>query len=123
MAVILGDLFSNAAADGILLRHLGFANVDALWFKELVEYWANGFDWRAPPKRILIKRSNLLFRSTTATSISHDALSPQSHPFAHDSDLCRRTVSVSRRHPPGCKDRVASSRSRAGGQHLQPAAK
>jgi Epoxide hydrolase N terminus len=45
MAVILGDLFSNAAADGILLRHLGFANVDALWFKELVEYWANGFDW------------------------------------------------------------------------------
>jgi hypothetical protein len=46
MAVISGDLFSNAAADGILLRHLGFANVDALWFKELVEYWANGFDWR-----------------------------------------------------------------------------
>jgi hypothetical protein len=25
MAVILGDLFSDAAADGILLRHLGFA--------------------------------------------------------------------------------------------------
>ena len=47
MAVISGDLFSNAAADGILLRHLGFANVDALWFKELVEYWANGFDWRS----------------------------------------------------------------------------
>lgn len=47
MAVILGDLFSNAAADGILLQHLGFANVDALWFKELVEYWANGFDWRS----------------------------------------------------------------------------
>jgi hypothetical protein len=47
LAVILGDLFSNAAADGILLRHLGFANVDALWFKELVEYRANGFDWRS----------------------------------------------------------------------------